>query len=73
MTKGYEIERQEAEFEEAKEREIQSWIDNGASSTDARQLMDDMNNDPHHSDPDMSCHFDPTIDERLAKYSSKLA
>lgn len=51
-------------------KKIQLWIKNGADENDARQLFDDMINDPYHSAPDMECHFDPTIDDRLDEYSS---
>lgn len=70
MSNDYVLDEQEAEFEEQKDDLIKSWIENGANAVDAAQLFDDMINDPYHSDPDMNVHFDPTIDDRIALYSS---
>ncbi|MDI1278231.1 hypothetical protein [Methylobacter sp.] len=69
MANDYKTEQQEEEFEDAKEKLIQSWIKNGADPIGAGQLFDEMVNDPYHSDPDMDIHSNPTIDERIDEYS----
>lgn len=71
MTKDQHIEQENENFENAKKEQIDSWISNGATATDAAQLWDDMVNDPYHADEDMETHFDPTIDDRIARYSPK--
>lgn len=60
------------EKEEFNEKLIAKWVKNGASKDDAKQLIEDINNDAFSSDPDMDVFFDTTIDERITKYGGGL-
>lgn len=60
------------EKEEFNEKLIAKWVKNGASEDDAKQLIEDINNDAFSSDPDMDVFSDITIDERITKYGGGL-
>lgn len=71
MNKDESMEEQNEQYRASKEKIIKEWVKSGASRVDAEQLYEDMKNDPAHSDPNREDHDDPTIDERLVKYSGK--
>lgn len=69
MAADYILEIQNEEWRELMEKIIQPLITNGMNRRDALHLVDEMENDPFGSDPDMEDYFDTTINDRIEKYS----
>jgi len=69
MSFDYVIEEQEEGMRDVMAKTIREWICNGATYANAYVLWHEMNSDPWHGDPDIDCHYDFLIDERIEKYS----